>query len=123
MELKKILPDFSIISNPLDLTGSATPEWYEKALNILKYGENIDIFILYFVVPNAPIYRNIERLYDLFSRNWNKTLVVVIAGGEYSKNVSRRIEEMGVPVITTARRVINALDKIVEYSRWKNGRD
>ncbi len=123
MELKKILPNFSIISNPLDLTGSATPEWYEKALNILKDGENIDIFILYFVVPNAPIYRNIERLYDLFSRNWNKTLVVVIAGGEYSKNVSRRIEEMGVPVITTARRVINALDKIVEYSRWKNGRD
>ncbi|MFP3318464.1 MAG: CoA-binding protein [Thermoplasmata archaeon] len=121
--LRDILPEFSIISNPLDLTGSATPEWYEKALEILKDGDNIDIIILYFVIPNAPIYRNIDHLYNLFSKNWMKTLVVVISGGEYSKNVSRKLEEMGIPVITTARRVVNALDKIVEYSRWKNHRD
>lgn len=122
-ELKKILPEFSIISNPLDLTGSATPEWYEMALDILKDGENIDIFILYFVVPNAPIYRNIDHLFKLFTKKWNKPIIVVIAGGEYSRNVSKKLENMGVPVIFTARRVVNALDKIVEYARWKKNKN
>ena len=119
LKLKELLPEFSIISNPLDLTGSATPEWYENALNIIKDGDNIDIIILYFVIPNAPIYRNIKNVYDLFSKNWGKPIVVVIAGGEFSKQVSKKIESLNVPVITTARRVVNALDKIVEYSQWK----
>ncbi len=119
VSLKGILPEFSIISNPLDLTGSATPQWYENVLEILKDGNNIDIFVLYFVVPNAPIYRNIEKIYNLFSKNWGKTIIAVIAGGEYSKKVSRNIEDLNVPVITTARRLVNALDKIVGYTQWK----
>lgn len=118
-ELKKILPDYSIISNPLDLTGSATPKWYENALDVLKGSDNIDIFVLYFVIPNAPIYRNINELFELFKKNWNKPIMAVMAGGTYTNEISKNLEKMHIPVLPTARRLVNALDKIVEYSRWK----
>ncbi|MGC8663770.1 MAG: acetate--CoA ligase family protein [Thermoplasmata archaeon] len=118
--LKKILPEYSIISNPLDLTGSATPKWYENALKVLKDSKNIDIFVLYFVIPNAPIYRNINELFELFKKNWNKPIICVMAGGQYTNEISKKLEKMHIPVLPTARRLVNALDKIVEYSRWKN---
>lgn len=117
--LKKILPEYSIISNPLDLTGSATPKWYENALEILKDAPNIDIFVLYFVIPNAPIYRNINELFELFKKNWNKPIIAVMAGGSYTNEISKKLENMHIPVLPTARRLVNALDKIVEYSGWK----
>lgn len=119
MKLKKILPEYSIISNPLDLTGSATPKWYQDALEVLKYSENIDIFVLYFVIPNAPIYRNINELFDLFKKEWGKPIIAVMAGGQYTNEISKKLEKMHIPVLPTARRLVNALDKIVDYSRWK----
>ncbi len=121
--LKKILPEYSIVSNPLDLTGSATPEWYRKSLEILDGAENMDVLVLYFVIPNAPIYRNINDLFELFRKKWKKPVIAVMAGGEFTSKVSKDLEKMNIPVITTARRLVNALEKIVEYSRWKNNRD
>ncbi len=121
--LKKILPEYSIISNPLDLTGSATPEWYGKSLEILDGAENMDVFVLYFVIPNAPIYRNINDLFELFRKKWKKPVIAVMAGGDFTSKVSKDLEAINVPVITTARRLVNAVEKIVEYSRWKNNRD
>ncbi len=118
-KLKNILPEYSIISNPLDLTGSATPKWYQNALEVLKDSENIDIFVLYFVIPNAPIYRNINELFELFDKNWRKPVIAVMAGGQYTNEISKKLEKMHIPVLPTARRLVNALDKIVEYSRWK----
>ncbi len=122
-KLKKILPEYSIISNPLDLTGSATPEWYKKSMEILESSNNIDVFVLYFVIPNAPIYRNINELYELFRIKWKKPVIAVMAGGEFTTKVSKDLEKMNIPVITTARRLVNALEKVVEYSGWKNNRD
>jgi len=118
-KLKNILPEYSIISNPLDLTGSATPKWYQNALEVLKDSDNIDIFVLYFVIPNAPIYRNIHELFELFDKNWRKPVIAVMAGGQYTNEISKKLEKMRIPVLPTARRLVNALDKIVEYSRWK----
>jgi len=118
-KLKNILPEYSIISNPLDLTGSATPKWYQNALEVLKDSDNIDIFVLYFVIPNAPIYRNIHELFELFDKNWGKPVIAVMAGGQYTNEISKKLEKMRIPVLPTARRLVNALDKIVEYSRWK----
>ncbi|MGC8565055.1 MAG: acetate--CoA ligase family protein [Thermoplasmata archaeon] len=118
-KLKNILPEYSIISNPLDLTGSATPKWYQNALEVLKDSGNIDIFVLYFVIPNAPIYRNIHELFELFDKNWGKPVIAVMAGGQYTNEISKKLEKMHIPVLPTARRLVNALDKIVEYSRWK----
>ena len=118
-KIKSVLPEFAIVSNPLDLTGSATPDWYMKVMEIIKDSKNVDIFVLYFVIPNAPIYRNISKLYELFSKDWNKPVIAVMSGGEFTENVSRNLEKMNIPVITTARRLVNALEKIVEYSEWK----
>ncbi|MGC8585147.1 MAG: acetate--CoA ligase family protein [Thermoplasmata archaeon] len=119
-EIKKILPDFAIVSNPLDLTGSATPEWYMDVMEKIKNSKNVDIFVLYFVIPNAPIYRNIHKLYELFSKNWNRPVIAVMSGGSFTEDVSDNLEKMNIPVITTARRLVNALEKIVEYSEWKS---
>ncbi len=121
IELERILPDFAIISNPLDLTGSATPDWYRAGFDVLGKSRDLEIIVSYFVVPNAPIFNNIESMIEVMksTRTLDKTVIAVMAGGEFTKRVEKNLQEFRIPVFTTARRVVHAVDKIVEYSIWR----
>lgn len=120
-ELEKILPEFAIIANPLDLTGSATPDWYKAGFDTLGHSEDVEIIVSYFVVPNAPIFNNIENMIEVMksTKELDKTVIAVMAGGQFTKNVEKNLQDLSVPVLTTARRVVHAVDKIVEYSIWR----
>ncbi|MEM3227070.1 MAG: hypothetical protein QXT62_02425, partial [Thermoplasmata archaeon] len=121
IELERVLPDFAIISNPLDLTGSATPDWYQAGFDVLGKSGDLEIIVSYFVVPNAPIFNNIDSMIEVMknTKTLDKTVIAVMAGGEFTKRVEKKLQDFRIPVFTTARRVVHAADKIVEYSIWR----
>lgn len=124
-ELEKVLPEFAIIGNPLDLTGSATPDWYRAGFDALGKSEDVEIIVSYFVVPNAPIFNNIENMINVMKNTkiLDKTVIAVMAGGQFTKSIEKNLQDFRVPVLTTARRVVHAVDKIVEYSIWQRMHD
>jgi 3-hydroxypropionyl-CoA synthetase (ADP-forming) len=120
LRLKTELPEYCIISNPIDLTGSADASMYRTALDILGEDPNVDIILPFFVFQDAPLASTVNELHKIIedTQKYGKTLIGVAAGGRFTRTQIRTLQKIGIPVIPTPRRVINALSKITEYSRW-----
>ena len=119
--LKRNLPPFFGIHNPIDVTGSGRAEHYKISLEILAKDEKIDILLPFFTFQDAPIADTIEELHKTMRtvQKFGKTLLAVAAGSEFTRLQGRRFQEHLIPLIPTAKRVVNALVKVVEYSEWR----
>ncbi len=119
--LKKKLSEFCVIANPIDITGSADAAWYDIAMNALGEDENISILLPFFVFQNGPVGNSIAELHKSLQSlgKYGKTLVCGAAGGAYSREQARKCQANRIPVITTARRAVSALDKISSYAEWR----
>lgn len=98
--LAAVFPPFYGISNPIDLTGSATDEEYLAALEAgMKGGFDIAIVALLWGPPMLTE-GLIDGLNDLI-RRLSKPVIICSPGGDFTKRVNRRLEEKGIPVFTT----------------------
>ncbi len=123
-DLRGNLPGFSIVSNPLDLTGSATGQHYKMALLGMAQDKNVDILMPFFVFQDTPIVNTLDQLYTglLEVQKYNKPLVAVSTGGHFTERQGEKLARMGIPQIQDPIRAIGALDKILGYQHWKNRR-
>jgi len=121
-DLCRNLPGFSIISNPLDLTGSATGQHYKTALSHMSLDKNVDILMPFFVFQDTPIVNTLEELYTglLEVQKSQKPLIAVSTGGHFTECQGKKLAKMGIPQIQDPMRAIEALDKILGYQYWKN---
>ena len=119
-KLKDTLPDFCIFSNPLDITGSATAEWYKHSLDILKKDENVHIFMPFFVFQDAPLSETVEELHAIMKeiKDSGKTMVCVATGGEFTKKQVMRLQKNSIPCFPTPKRAVKALSKVVWYADY-----
>lgn len=112
--LSEELPYFCIIGNPLDLTGSAYAELYEKTLAATVKDENVDCFLLIFGDPipgaadsTAPIIRSTEKT----------VLVTYLGGGEIQQTETDEFQRLGVPVFPTPEREVTALTALIKFRK------
>jgi len=120
--LRKELPEFMIIDNPVDLTGSATADHFIRAMDVLYADDDIDIVVPFFVIQDAPLHSTIDRVLDYFSEPVPKTTVAVASGGPVTRMVASALQEIGVPVVPTASRAVTALERAAWYSGWRERR-
>jgi len=131
LEKEKIsgLPEFAIISNPLDLTGSANAGHFLKGIEAMKKDEGIDIIMPFFVFQDAPLLDSVEELHDGLKRLVGvedkncKPIVAVAMGGKVVKEQARIMADYGIPLLEEPARAVASLDKIVGYAGykgWKN---
>jgi len=121
------LPGFVVMSNPLDLTGSATAEHFLKGIEAMQADEGIDIIMPFFVFQDAPLIESMEELHSglremvrYTEKNRSKPIVAVAIGGKVVREQAKKMAEYGVPLVEEPARAVSSLDKIVGYSRWKN---
>ena len=123
-KLKAGLPPFCIPGNPVDLTGSATSRDYEVAMRALLEDPNVDLLMPFFVFQDTPLD---ERIIDVMAdiRAYGKPIVCCAAGGPYTRQQARRLEELGIPVYPIPERAVAAAYALVAYGRIreKAGRD
>lgn len=116
--LKESLPDFCVFSNPLDITGSATAEWFKLSFEVVKNDENVDILMPYFVFQDAPLSETIEELHDIMKKMKDSdiTLVCVAIGGEFTQKQIAILQKNGIPCIPTSTRAVFAISRMVWYA-------
>jgi acyl-CoA synthetase (NDP forming) len=109
--LKKEMPDFVVLRNPLDLTGSAYAELYDKAMEIIGQA---DAYLLIFGDP-------IPGAFDVVKKHRDKTIFVsYLGGGNVEKEEVEKFRNAGFPVFPTPERAVNGMHAVRTYWRMLN---
>jgi acyl-CoA synthetase (NDP forming) len=115
-ELRKILPSYGTVANPLDLIADAGVEAYEKAIEVFMRDPNIDALAIVVLTQTPPIDERIIGVLTKASDDRRKPIVTISVGGTYTQNYQRVLESKGVPSYGSPRAAIAALKKFVEYA-------
>ena len=105
------------VSNPLDLTGSVTPEEFEGSLRIMVEDDNVDAVLVVFVpaavVDSALVEEYIRRVSPLYQRR-GKPLLACFMG---QRGFKARLGKAGsyVPCYPFPEDAVSALARAVEY--------
>lgn len=113
--LKAAMPSYVSLRNPVDITGDATAERYELAIDEgLKEYDGV-IAITLFQVPLLD--RNIASSMAAIAGRHKKTMLCCAAGGEFTNFIVRDIEEKGIPVYPTPERAVRVFDAMRTYAK------
>ena len=105
------------IGNPLDLTGSVTPEEFEGSLRVLAKDDNVDavlaVFVPAAVIDSSLVEESIRRVSTLYQRR-KKPLLACFMG---QRGFRARLGTTGsfVPCYPFPENAVSALAKAVEY--------
>lgn len=117
-ELKSFLPSYAIIDNPVDLTGDATSERYQLALDALLKDKEVAGIICIALLQVPTITDDIiDVLRD--TKIHGKPVVVCATGGAYTMERSRKLENFGIPVYSTPERAVGAIAALYKYNEMK----
>jgi acetyltransferase len=119
-ELRKIMPPFASIANPMDVTAEAVarPELLRQAAEVIVKDPNVDnLVIFYGIVPRAH-----EKLAGDMAQVAAGTdkLVMVTWFPLPEPEIWRGLARSGVPVFSEPARAIRALGKMVQFVETRN---
>ena len=108
--LEKVLPLQCVLSNPLDLTGDARAERYERAFEVLFEDDSFDILLSIFGDPIPGAYAVVEGF-----RQKTKTAVVVsyLGGGEDQEIEVALMNANRMPVYPTPERAVKSVRAVL----------
>ncbi len=116
--LKKKLPRFYSISNPLDLTGSVTDKDYEMVLEECLI--NDPFFDAVIVVTHLAVPGLTKGVFDIIAEKAKRSgrpVVVCTTAGEETIAVKRDVEEKGIPVYFTPERAVRVIGALVKRGK------
>jgi acyl-CoA synthetase (NDP forming) len=112
--LKSFLPAYASVKNPIDLTGDATVERYQKALEVVLKDKNISGVVCIALMQLPTLTDDIVNvLRDC--KVFGKPITVCSAGGQYVLDRNRKLEAFGIPVYPSSERAVKALATLYEY--------
>lgn len=115
--LRKYLPPLAIVRNPVDVTGSATDEYYKIVLDTVLPTSYVDMALVVALMQVPGLTPNLVN-YLVEAKKYNKPMVVISFGGSsFAEKFNNVLEDNGVPVYATPDRGAKALWALVEYSR------
>jgi len=112
--LKSFLPAYATTKNPIDITGDATDERYQKSLEVVLKDKNISGVVCIALMQLPTLTDDIVNvLRDC--KVFGKPITVCSAGGQYILERNRKLEAFGVPVYPSPERAVKALAVLYEY--------
>lgn len=109
-ELEGVLPNQCVLSNPLDLTGDATAQRYQDALEVAIKATNVDAYLVIF---GDPIGRASETLKYINQKTDKPILAAYLGGGDVEKHEVPLMNAAGIPVFPTPERAVRALGALL----------
>ncbi len=112
-KLKKHVPPYVILHNPIDLTGDANAERYKVALEECLGGEYDGVVaITLFQVPTLE-----EKIVDVMTemKKYNKPILCCAVGSGFTKKFSEILEGKNIPVYETPERAVKSFAQMWKY--------
>jgi len=117
--MKKRLPGYFVVKNPIDLTGNATSKEFGIALDAAIKDSNVDMVITVVLFQTPALDANVTEVIAERARACKKPFVVVSAGGRYTEVLKKKIEDAGIPSFSQPQRAARALSVLYNYWRGK----
>ena len=113
-EMRKVVPRFSSIANPVDLTAGVTNEMYDRVLSALQVDPNVDGIMMSLELQPPNITKGLIRIAE--RRSWFKGARIVVSafGGDQTEPMLREFEKRRVPAYPTIWRAVRALAALSE---------
>jgi acyl-CoA synthetase (NDP forming) len=111
-------PEFFILNNPIDLTGSAGDEDFGFALKT-AFVDN-DFYDAAIIIPLMPPSTMTEGVVDIISQRAEesgKPVVVCTIGSVYTKKIKEQFELKDIPVYPSPERAVKAMNILVERGK------
>ena len=117
-KLRSMFPPRVAVRNPVDLTGDANNEAYEKALTtIVESGEADIIVVIALMQPPVLTVELGDLIADIAWKHHDIPFVVVTMGSDIAKRLEERIEGRGIPVYNFPERAARAVYAIAHCSK------
>jgi len=118
----EVMPDFGSSKNPVDLTGQANAQDYEKALEAALEEDRIhSVMALYCetaLFDTEEFGHLIRKIYDRFRER--KPILFTLFGGAKIEALVRELRKDGIPVFANVYEAVSCLG--VLYRSWRNHR-
>jgi 3-hydroxypropionyl-CoA synthetase (ADP-forming) len=114
---KKHYPPTYVIGNPCDITGSANADDYRFAIQAFMDDLNVDILMPWFVFQDDPLEETIVDVLASFQKRSRKPIVIGAMGGPFTMEISKRIENAGVPVYHSVLEWVAAAGALARWAK------
>lgn len=111
-KLSRVLPSYVSLHNPVDLTGDVTADRYRVVLENLVQQYDGAVVIILFQVPLLE-----ESVVDVLieMKHYEKPILCVASGGNFTKKMTSRLEHNNIPVYPTPERAVKTFAAMLEY--------
>jgi acyl-CoA synthetase (NDP forming) len=116
--LKAMLPGEASVRNPVDMIASATPEGYEKALDLILADPGVDSVITIFVPPIMTEPREVVERITSSKRRFDKPVFMVLMAEEEDYNAIPRIVPDAPPLYHFPESAVRALVDMNRHRLW-----
>lgn len=119
-KLRKFMPPFGSVYNPVDLTGMASPNDYEGALKVLLEDERVDnIIVLYcHTAQTNPIDVANAIVRARSSLSNGKPITATFIGGKECDDAIKLLISNGIPAYDVPEKAVSALGQLLKYRRF-----
>ncbi|RLE37107.1 hypothetical protein DRJ12_03445 [Candidatus Acetothermia bacterium] len=117
-----VMPEFGSTKNPVDLTGQATAEDYEKAMNLALKNDRIgSVMSLYCETALFDTEAFSKLLPETYARyRKEKPIVFSLFGGERIERAITKLRKSGIPVFPDVYEAVSCLGAL--YRSWEYAR-
>lgn len=120
-EVKKFVPSFASLANPIDLTGMAPEDWYYRSIRLALANPAVDaVLILYcHTALTSPmgVARAVAKALEEVGQR--KPISVAIIGGAEAYEAIRYLTNLKIPAYPTPERAAHALAAQIRYRRYR----
>jgi len=119
--LRKNLPSYANVRNPLDIIGDADSERYKMALDFVSKDRNVDFLLIIVLFQTAAVDSRVCNEIIMAKEIVGKPMAVVATGGEYTEFHKRILDMHNVPTYTSPSGAVRAIESFMEYSLRRLG--
>jgi len=110
--LRRIVPGFSSVENPVDLTASVTDEMYDAVLGILQDDPGIDGIMMSLELQPPSVTDKLVKIADERCHSGKTPIVISTFGGNRTDEIVRLFGEHGVLAYPSIWRAIRSLSAL-----------
>ncbi|MBO3758049.1 MAG: acetate--CoA ligase family protein, partial [Candidatus Brockarchaeota archaeon] len=118
--LRKFMPPFGSVYNPVDLTGMASSNAYEGALKALLEDERVDnVIVLYcHTAQTNPLDVANAIIRAKSSLNNGKPITASFIGGKECDDAIKLLISNGIPAYDIPEKAVSSLGQLLKYNRF-----